>query len=118
MSRNTYLGVAKSFLIWSFTLAVCLLVVGFPIIVLMATVGALLALILHSVMPIGGVLFAAGSIIGINLLAVLIGAAILTVRKINPEEVKWLGWLHGESTSVNTVVYASCPLTCELSKLR
>ncbi|MEY3402514.1 MAG: hypothetical protein RLZZ86_2130, partial [Cyanobacteriota bacterium] len=36
----------KSFLIWTFTLAVCLLVVGFPLVVLMATIGCLLSIVL------------------------------------------------------------------------
>jgi hypothetical protein len=112
--KNYSLAVIKSFSIWSFTLAVCLLVVGFPLIVLMMTVGVLLAVILQSVLPMSAVLLVAGTIIGANALAVIVGAAILTLRGIHPQEVRWLSWLHGEETNYNTSVYASCPLTCDL----
>jgi energy-coupling factor transporter transmembrane protein EcfT len=108
------LVVLKSFLIWCFTLTVCLLVIGFPLIVLMMTVGALLAVILHSVLPVSSVLLVAGSMISLNLLAVLIGAGLLTAKGIHPQEVSWLRWLHGEDKPAHTSVYASCPLTCEL----
>lgn len=63
----------KSFLIWTFTLAVCLLVVGFPLVVLMATVGCLLSVILQSVMPMSAVLLVAGSLVAFNVIAVLVG---------------------------------------------
>jgi len=113
--RKTYfLFTAKSFLIWTFTLAVCLLVVGFPLVVLMATFGALLSVILQSVMPISSVLLVAGSLIGLNLFAVIAGASILTFKGIHPTEVTWLSWLHGEVDNAHTSVYAACPLTCDL----
>ncbi len=105
----------RSFLLWTFTLAVCLLVVGFPLIVLMATVGVLAAIILQSVLPMSAVLLVAGSLIGFNVLAVLIGAAILTFKGIHPQDVSWLRWLHGEATPSHSSVYASCPLTCNLN---
>ncbi|PSF33117.1 hypothetical protein C7H19_20705 [Aphanothece hegewaldii CCALA 016] len=108
------LAILKSFLIWSFTLTVCLLVVGFPLIVLMMTIGALLAVVLHSVLPVSSVLLVAGSIIGLNLFAVLISSGLLTAKGIHPQEVSWLRWLHGEDKPAHTSVYAACPLTCEL----
>lgn len=112
---KTYsLSILKSFLIWTFTLAVCLLVVGFPLVVLMAAVGALLSIVLQSVMPVSAVLLVAGSLIGINVLAVIAGAALLTFRGVHPNQVSWLSWLHGEADVLNTSVYASCPLTCDL----
>lgn len=104
----------KSFLIWSFTLAVCLLVVGFPLVVLMATVASLLSIVLQSVMPISAVLLVAGSLIAFNILAVFFGAGVLTFKGIHPHEVRWLSWLHGEADDINTSVYAACPLTCDL----
>lgn len=104
----------KSFLIWSFTLAVCLLVVGFPLVVLMATVASLLSIVLQSVMPISAVLLVAGSLIAFNILAVFLGAGVLTFKGIHPHEVRWLSWLHGEADDINTSVYAACPLTCDL----
>ncbi|MBF2005499.1 hypothetical protein ACF3DV_30735 [Chlorogloeopsis fritschii PCC 9212] len=104
----------KSFLIWSFTLAVCLLVVGFPLVVLMATVGCLLSIVLQSVMPVSAVLLVAGGLILFNVLAVVIGAGVLTAKGIHPKEVKWLSWLHGETEEMQKTVYAACPLTCDI----
>ena len=64
----------KSFLIWTFTLAVCLLVVGFPLVVVMATVGCLLSIVLQSVMPASAVLLVAGALVIFNVMSVLIAA--------------------------------------------
>ncbi len=116
LTKTYSLAIVKTFLIWTFTLAVCLLVVGFPLIVLMVTVGCLLAIALQSVLPVSAVLLVAGSLIGINVLAVLIGAAVLTVNGVHPHEVRWLNWLHGEPDPLHTSVFAACPLTCELKQ--
>jgi hypothetical protein len=104
----------KSFLIWTFTLAVCLLVVGFPLVVLMATVGCLLSIVLQSVMPVSAVLFVAGSLIMFNVMAVLIAAGVLTLKGVHPRDMKWLNWLHGDEEQTQSTVYASCPLTCDI----
>ncbi|WP_353931903.1 hypothetical protein WJM97_04785 [Okeanomitos corallinicola TIOX110] len=104
----------KSFLIWTFTLAVCLLVVGFPLVVVMATVGCLLSIVLQSVMPVSAVLLVAGGLIMFNVMTVMIVAGVLTAKGVHPKEVKWLSWLHGEAEKAQTTVYAACPLTCEL----
>lgn len=119
LRKNIYLDNTKSFLLWSFTLTVCLLVVGFPIGVLLVTCGILATIILQAVLPSSAVVLVAGSILSINLLIVVLGAAILTIRGIHPEQVSWLHWLHGkEAFSLsNTPVYASCPLTCNLSNV-
>ncbi|MBD1808713.1 hypothetical protein H6F98_25135 [Microcoleus sp. FACHB-SPT15] len=114
LAKTYSLVMVKSFLIWTFTLAVCLLVVGFPLIVLMVTIGSLLAIALQSVLPVSAVLLVAGSLISINVLAVLVGAAALTFKGIHPSEVSWLSWLHGEPDALHTAVYAACPLTCDL----
>lgn len=106
----------KSFLIWTFTLAVCLLVVGFPLVVLMATVGCLLSVVLQSVMPVSAVLLVAGGLILFNVMAVVCAAGILTAKGIHPNEVKWLSWLHGEAEQMQTTVFAACPLTCEINE--
>ncbi|ACK73383.1 conserved hypothetical protein [Gloeothece citriformis PCC 7424] len=116
LQQSYWLAIIKSFLIWSFTLTVCLLVVGFPLVVLMATVGALSAVILQSVLPISSVLLVAGSIIGANILFVIVGAALLTTKGIHPQEVSWLRWLHGEEAPSHSAIYASCPLTCSLTQ--
>ncbi|MEM7557180.1 MAG: hypothetical protein AAF378_24450 [Cyanobacteria bacterium P01_A01_bin.84] len=113
--EKTYsLLMVKSFLIWTFTLAVCLLVVGFPLVVLMATVGCLLSIVLQSVMPVSAVLLVAGGLIVFNVMAVVIGAGALTARGVHPNEVSWLTWLHGEEEQMQTTVYAACPLTCDI----
>lgn len=109
------LTMVKSFLLWSFTLTVCLLVIGFPIIVVMATVGSLAAIILQSVFPMSAVLLVVGSLLGINVLGIVLGAAILTFKGIHPQEVHWLHWLHGDAAPSSTSVYAACPLTCNVT---
>ena len=112
--KNSYLGLTKSFLLWSFTLTVCLLVVGFPVGVLLVTVGILATVILQTMLPSSAVLLVAGSIIGLNILTVIVGSMVLTAKGIHPQEVSWLNWLHGKEESFKAPVYASCPLTCEL----
>ncbi len=113
--KNSSLAVIKSFLLWSFTLTVCLLVVGFPVGVLVVTFGILSTLILQFVFPASAVLLVTGSLLATNVLIVLVGAAILTIKGIHPQEVSWLRWLHGKAEPTNNPVYASCPLTCELN---
>ncbi|HEY9909857.1 MAG TPA: hypothetical protein V6D18_19875 [Thermosynechococcaceae cyanobacterium] len=110
-----YILLLKSFLIWAFTLAVCLLIVGFPLIILMVTIGALATVVLQSLMPISSVLVVAGSILGFNLFSILLGAAALTLKGIHPQDVSWLGWLNGDADSRQSSVYASCPLTCAVA---
>lgn len=106
----------KSFLIWTFTLAVCLLVVGFPLVVLMATVGCLLSVVLQSVMPVSAVLLVAGGLVLFNIMSVLVAAFVLTMKGVHPKEVRWLSWLHGEAEEMHSTVYAACPLTCEIKQ--
>ena len=112
--KSRYVAIAKSFLIWCFALTVTLLVVGFPLVVLMATVGALLSITLHPILPVSAVLLVAGGTIGLNILAVILGAAVLTLKGIHPHEVRWLSWLHGDANPVSTTTYATCPLTCDI----
>ncbi|MEH2109630.1 hypothetical protein [Nostoc sp.] len=114
LGKTYSLLMVKSFLIWTFTLAVCLLVVGFPLVVLMATVGCLLSIILQSVMPVSAVLLVAGALIMFNVMAVVLAAGVLTFKGVHPNEVKWLSWLHGEADQMQATVYAACPLTCEI----
>ncbi|MDH6061456.1 hypothetical protein NWP17_13585 [Chrysosporum bergii ANA360D] len=114
LGKTYYLMTVKSFLIWTFTLAVCLLVVGFPLVFLMATVGCLLSIVLQSVMPASAVLLVSGGLILFNVMAVIIAAGVLTLKGVHPNEVKWLNWLHGEVEQTQTTTYAACPLTCEI----
>ncbi len=114
LDKTYSLATIKSFLIWTFTLAVCLLVVGFPLVVLMATVGFLLSMVLESIMPISAVLLVAGSLIGLNVMAVLVGACVLTLKGVHPHQVSWLNWLHGEADPLQSSTFAACPLTCDM----
>jgi hypothetical protein len=113
-SKTHSIAKAKSFLIWCFALTVTLLVVGFPLVVLMATVGALMSVALHPILPVSAVLLVAGGLIGLNLVAVLGGAALLTLKGIHPQDVRWLSWLHGDAEPAQTTTYAACPLTCDI----
>lgn len=109
-----FLLLTRSFLIWTFMLCVCFLVVGFPVIALMVTAGALLAIALQSVLPVSAVLLVVGSIIGANLLVIALSAAVLTSKGVYPHEVTWLSWLATPAQSLHTSIYAACPLTCDL----
>jgi hypothetical protein len=116
LKKNNSLTVAKSFLVWCFALAVCLLVVGFPFVAVMATVGALLSVALHPILPVSAVLLVSGGILAINIFAVIATAAVLTAKGIHPEQVQWLGWLNGNAPVLHTTTYAACPLTCEVKQ--
>jgi hypothetical protein len=109
------LVLVKNFLAWAFILTVCLLIVGFPLVILAVTVGALSSIILQSIMPISAVLLVSSSIIGFPVLAILVGAFVLTLKGVYPQDVSWLTWLHPKS--VKAPVYAACPLTCEITNL-
>jgi hypothetical protein len=106
---------AKSFALWTLILTVCLLIVGFPAGILIVGIGSLLAVALQAVMPGGMVLVAAG-IIGVQLLGVMIAAAVLTLKGIHPQDVSWLRWLNGEADPLHETIFASCPLTCEIEE--
>jgi hypothetical protein len=105
----------KSFLIWTFTLTVCMLVIGFPILVLVVSVGSLLAVTLHAILPMSAVLFVAIGLIGVHAMGIMLAAAFLTSKGIHPQEVEWLRWLHGQENPLNSSVYAACPLTCDIT---
>jgi hypothetical protein len=115
-TKKNYLSTGKSFLIWCFTLTVCLLVVGFPLVAVMATVGALLSVALHPILPVSAVLLVAGGICAANVLAVLLTAGVLSLKGIHPDEVSWLSWLNGKGSTMQTITYAACPLTCEVKQ--
>lgn len=109
-----FLFMIKSFLIWMFTLAVCLLVIGFPAMVIVVAVGSLLSISLHAILPVSSVLLIAGSIIGLLIAGVMFCSAMLTLRGVHPQEVEWLRWLSGEENPRHTSIYAACPLTCDV----
>jgi hypothetical protein len=114
INRLGSLALMKSFFMWTMILTVCLLVVGFPLVVLMVTAAALMSVALQSVLPVSAVLLVAGGVVGVNILAVVISAAVLTLKGVHPHQVRWLHWLNGADKPQATSVYAACPLTCEL----
>jgi hypothetical protein len=107
---------AKSFLVWAFTLTVCSLVIGFPILILVVTVGSLLAVSLQAVLPMSAVLVVASGIFSLHIVGILAASALLTLRGIHPQDVSWLTWLNGRENTHTISVYASCPLTCDIQQ--
>jgi hypothetical protein len=104
----------RSFGIWTFTLLICMVVVGFPMLILVVTVGSLAAVVLQSVLPMSAVLVISGGILGLHLLGVFGVAALLTLRGVYPQDVSWLTWLSGSSDLTSVAIYAACPLTCDV----
>ena len=113
LKRLPFILLVKSFLVWTFTLTVCWLVVGFPVVVLMVTIGSLAAIALQAVLPMSAVVLVAGGILSANVLSIIAGAAVLTLKGIHPHQVSWLRWLNGEANPEHSPVYAACPLTCD-----
>lgn len=114
--ENYFFAIIKSFLIWCFTLTVCFLVVGFPVVAVITAVASVFAIALQSVLPMSAVLLVATSVIGINVLAIFLIAGGLTLKGIHPQQVTWLRWLHGKGSLKQTAQFASCPITCDLIK--
>jgi hypothetical protein len=108
----SFFALAKSILIWTFALTVCMVVIGFPMLLLVVAVASLMAVALHAIMPIGAVLLIAAGFIGIHAVGILLASTYLTLRGIHPQDVDWLRWLHGQENPENEAVYAACPLTC------
>lgn len=113
---NYVWAMAKSFLIWTLTLTVCFLVVGFPVVVVLMTVGVLGAVVLQSILPTSALVVVSGSLLGSMGIAILFSSLILTFKGIHPHEVKWLGWLQDETKTMQNPLYSSCPLTCDIIK--
>jgi energy-coupling factor transporter transmembrane protein EcfT len=111
--KYDFLLTIKSFLIWTFALTVSWFVVGFPIVAIMATLGALAALVLQAVIPMSSVLVVSGMLLLLNVFGILFGAALLAVRGIHPHEVSWLKWLDPKNSNSKTPIFAACPLTCD-----
>ena len=105
----------KSFCLWTFTLLICMVVVGFPMLILVVTVGSLAAVTLQSLLPMSAVLVVTGGLIGLHILGVLVVATLLTLRGIYPQDVSWLTWMSGSADLTSASTYASCPLTCDVS---
>lgn len=114
--ENSSLLLLKSFSIWTFTLTVCLLVVGFPMVVIFSAVCAILSIALQSVLPVSAVLLVVGTIAGAHAAGILVVSAVLTARGIHPHEVSWLNWLNDKPNNCEPPVFAACPLTCNLQR--
>ncbi|PSP19641.1 MAG: hypothetical protein BRC58_00635 [Cyanobacteria bacterium QS_8_64_29] len=107
-------GTLKSFALWNFTLLVCLLVAGFPLVAIAATVGLFLAMTLHALVPASAVLMVAGSLIGSSVIAIALSSAILTLKGIHLQRIPWLHWLNGKAAVLPRSQYGACQLACDL----
>lgn len=114
LNNDNLLHFGKSFLVWTFTLLVCYLIVGFPVFFLMVFIASLLATALQPILATSAVLWVAGGFVGLHLTAFMAGAAILAGRGIHPENVSWLNWSESKSTLQYSIAYPTCPLTCEI----
>lgn len=103
----------KCFSIWIFTLTVCWLVVGFPVVALIFIGGSLLALGLQIVLPMSAIAVVAGCILAANVIILVGTAASLTAWGIHPHHAPGLIWLKPEIKKTTPVVFAACPLTCD-----
>ncbi|MBD2578491.1 hypothetical protein [Oscillatoria sp. FACHB-1406] len=97
----------KSFLLWSATLAAFSLALSVPVGLLVLAIAAFSALtgFFGLLNPIA---IAASSFVTLNLLFIIIGAAIASKKGLYPHQVRWLNWL-------NPKLPFACPLTCELA---
>ncbi|MFM2430666.1 MAG: hypothetical protein RLZZ511_1879 [Cyanobacteriota bacterium] len=111
----SFLATVKSILIWSFVLTVCMIVIGFPILVLVVALASISAFALHAVMPVSAILYTVLAFVGVHVLGILGVSSFLTWRGIYPHQVDWMNWLRGQENPMNTAVYASCPLTCDIN---
>ena len=111
------LAMTKSFLIWTLTLTVCFLVVGFPVVVVLMTISVLAAVVLQSVLPASAILLVSTGILGSTAAIIVLSSMLLTIKGVNPEQVKWLGWLREQEPINSNPIYASCPLTCSLHQV-
>jgi hypothetical protein len=104
----------RSFLSWMFTLMVCMLVIGFPLLILAVAVTTLGSVALHPLLPTSSALVLGGGMFGAYLLGASAIAALLTSKGIHPWDVSWLdSWSHSTPTQAQAM-YAACPLTCEV----
>jgi hypothetical protein len=115
LSNDNFLQLVKSFSIWTFTILICYLIVGFPVFFLMVFIASLLATALQPILATSAALWVAGGFISLHLLAMMGGAAMLTARGIHPENVSWLNWAESKSSLQYSIAYPACPLTCALN---
>ena len=115
-SQPDYGLMLKSFALWTGILTVCLLIIGFPVGILIVAFGSVLAMVLHSIMPGIGILLVAGGFIAVQLVGVMLMAAMLVAKGIHPKDVSWLRWMRGEANPQHEATYAACPLTCSIDK--
>ena len=109
-------AIIKSILLWSFVLTVCMIVIGFPVLMLVVALTSLFAVTLHAIMPTHAVLITTVGVLGIHIVGILAASAFLTLKGINPQEVEWLRWLNGQENPQTSSTFASCPLTCNIDK--
>lgn len=111
MVRPSMARTIRRFFIWTFSLTVCWLVVGFPVVALVVIGASLVAVSLQAVLPFSAIAVVAGSVLAVNVMLILTGAALLTVWGLHPHQLSGFGWL--TSTQTTKATFASCPLTCD-----
>lgn len=116
LNQNDYSSIAKSFLLWTGILTVCLLIIGFPVGIVIVAVGSMLAMVLHAVMPGFGIVLVAASFIAVQLIGVMIVAAMLAMKGVHPKDVSWMRWVNGQADPKHESQYAACPLTCAIDE--
>ena len=100
--------------VWSFVLTVCMIVIGFPVLMLVVGLGSLVAVTLHAIMPTHAILITTVGFLGVHIVGIVAASAFLTFKGIHPQEVEWLRWLSGHENPDTSSTFASCPLTCDI----
>jgi uncharacterized membrane protein YbhN (UPF0104 family) len=102
-----------SFLGWMFMLIVCMLIIGFPVLILAVAITTLGSIALHPLLSTSSALVLGGGMVSAYLLGAMAIAILLTSRGIHPGDVSWLsGW--NRSPNPSQAIYGVCPLTCEV----
>lgn len=113
IEKRSYGFWISSFLGWVFTLIVCMLVIGFPLLILAVAITTLGSVALHPLLPTSSALVMGGGMLAAYLLGAMAIAALLTRKGIHPRDVSWLTWWN-RPASQSQAMYGACPLTCEV----
>ncbi|PZD75431.1 hypothetical protein C1752_00526 [Acaryochloris thomasi RCC1774] len=109
--RLLFVDLIQRFCIWTFSLTVCWLVVGFPVVALLVIGTSLVAISLQAVLPFSTIMVVGGGVLAANVTFLIVGAALLTAWGVHPRQLSGVGW--PKSLAQEPVVFASCPLTCD-----
>lgn len=102
----------KCFLTWVFILAICWLVVGFPIVALISISGALLVIGLQILLPMSTIAVVAGCILAANVIILLGVSVSLTAWGIHPHQAPGFLWLNQKNKNTDSRYF--CCLSVDL----